>query len=554
MLKRLSITLVQCPAWGRDSPPLAISLLGANLRTKDFEVYLFDMNIEFFRMVTTSQRRLWSEEMGLFWSSEESVQRLMEEYNDEIEKQVSQIIETGSQLVGFTLYASSIFFSLEIIKQLKERSLDTLVVVGGPSTAEYTGGLKLLDNPDIDAIVLREGDITVPEMCAVFREKGHLEKIAGLVFKDGDHIIHGGERKPVASLDSIPFPDYAGFDLNRYNNPECLNMFSSRGCINRCYYCNEQKYFGRFRVRSGKSLFEEVQYHLSQHPDVKLFFFCDSVLNGSLKTVREFSDLLLKTDVRISWGGFAILRKEMDSEILKLMAKAGCAYLIYGIESGSETVRKSMNKIRFTNEIAVEVLKATHNAGIQVFVDFMFGYPTETEEDFQMTLDFLHQNYKWIDQVFPSYALTALLPNSYLYENPEEFEIEEPNTHIIFWETKDVKNTYLTRLDRYERFCKLCINLGFEILDPEEREEKWKLLGDYYRYKKDYEKAIECYIKDLLKYGHSFYTSNSLLESVRNYERADISALVKEIDALINHHGITMESLKEQIMAVDRHS
>ena len=525
MTQHFSITLVQCPLWSRETPPLAMSLLAGNLRTKGFNVHLFDLNNEFHHKVSAKQKRLWYEEMGLFWLSEISVKKLMEEYDDEIEKQIEQIIKIDSQIVGFTCYDCTLLFSLEIAKRLKAHSPDTLIVLGGRSTTMNDGakGLDLLKNSNVDAVVFGEGDETLPEMCTILKEKGHFEKIPGLAFKEDGQIIQGEIRNPIGSMDVIPFPDYGDFDLTRYNNSECLDMFSCRGCINTCHFCNDQSFFKRFRSRSGKSLLTEVKYHMTQHPNVKFFNFSDSALNGSLKTVYEFSELLLENNIKIMWGGFAIVRKEMTPEALNLMAKAGCVFLTYGIESGSEKVRKHMNKIRFTNELATKVLKDTHNAGIKAFVDFMFGYPTETEEDFQMSLDFLLHNHKWIDNAFPSYALTAIIPDTYLYNNPEEFGMEESNKHIIFWETKDGKNTFMTRMNWYIRFCKLCMDLGLDVTDPEKKEDKWKVMGSYYSFKRDFDKVHECYRKDLHQYGKSKESDVFFLESCLNGEELNSS-------------------------------
>ncbi len=547
MLKDLSITLVQCPSWSREAPPLAISLLAGNLRSNGYKVHLHDFNNELYHIVLDEHKSLWDLEEYTFWSSEESVNQFIEEYNSEIDEEINKIIETGSKLVGFTLYFTTLYFTLEIIKRLKSRSPNTLIVLGGPSTDEHAGGLELLDNPNVDAVVIREGDETLPEMCTVLKEKGRLIKMPGLAFKEGNQIIYGGIRNPIPSLDTIPFPDYSDFELTRYKLPESLNFFSSRSCVNKCHYCSERNYFMLFRVRSGKSLFEEVQFQLSYFPNVKFFNFNDSVFNGSLKTVREFSELLLKNNVRIVWGGQGIIR-DMTPELLNLMAKAGCVSINFGVETGSDTVRKSMNKNNFTNKLAAKLLKDTHDAGIKVTTNFMFGYPTETEEDFQMTLNFIRQNYKWIDHVYPSNFFTSFMPGTYLYENSEMFGVG-PNMHYLYWETKDCKNTYPIRFERFERFCRLCIEVGFDgRLVPEEKVDKWKLLGHYYRFKKDYEKAIECYKIDLLKHGYSPESVRFFLECSRYGEEIDRSNPYKGLDKLISYYDDTIKSLSEQII------
>ena len=548
MLKDFSISLVQCPDWGIEAPPLASALLTGNLKSKGFKVHIFDLNIALYNCVSNEKKKLWRMGEYAFWISEESVKELMDEYNDEIEEQVNKIISSGSQLVGFTLYYTTVTFTLEIIRRVKERSPKTIIVLGGPSANEGKGGLDLLNNPNVDAIVLREGDETLPEMCALFKEKGRLIKIPGLVFKQNGQIINGGERDLISSLDTIPYPDFSDFDLNRYSMPPRLDIFSSRSCVNKCHYCSERNFYLRYRSRSGKSMFEEVSHHLSCFPHLKRFFFADSVMNGILKNLHEFSELLIKNDVNIGWGGAGIIRKDMTPELLNCMAKAGCLAIGYGFETASEKVRKSMNKSTFTNEIAAKVFKDTHNAGIEVNVNFMFGYPTETEKDFQMTLDFLCRNREWIDKVNPAHVFTAVVPDSYLYDNPHEFNLGD-DLHLLFWETRDGKNDYLIRSERYERFCRLCKELGYSGLGiSEERADKWKILGDYYLHKRNYEKAAECYKDDLLKYGYSSSSVKSFLESCRHGDKVDNSNPFKDLDKLIRYYDNTIKSLNEQII------
>lgn len=144
--------------------------------------------------------------------------------------------------------------------------------------------------------------------------------------------------------------------------------------------------------------------------------------------------------------------------------------------------------------------------GFYVSVYFMFGYPTETEEDFQMTLDFVRNNHTWIDMVDPSKTYTSILPNTYLYNNAEEFGVKPYKNYLFstFWETKDGKNTYPERLKRYERLCSLARELGYRENEfMEERRDKWMMLGHYYLYKNQIGKARECYEKDMQKHGHS---------------------------------------------------
>jgi hypothetical protein len=218
----------------------------------------------------------------------------------------------------------------------------------------------------------------------------------------------------------------------------------------------------------------------------------------------------------------------MTSDLLSLMREAGCTYLSYGVESGSDKVLRSMNKRLFTVDLASKVLKDTHNSKISTYANIMFGYPTESEADFLDTLSFIKQNRQWIDSVSPSQAFTIILKNTYLYNNPSEFNIG-PEPHHLYWKTLDGQNTYPVRFKRYELFCKLCIDLKLTGVGvASEKIDKWQLLGKYYEHEQDYGNAFECYKTDLLQNGCNSHSFKSFAKC------AEILKISDEAQTIIN--------------------
>lgn len=503
MIYNNKIVMVSCPCWGRETPPLSISLLGSNLRRRGYETYLFDVNNIFYHGVDIQYKKYWGQESYSFWANESSVRDLITHHNDVIESILKMILDTGSKVISFSITHTQLHFSLELASRIKIALPDSIIIFGGPQTSLFYSGMQIIQNQNVDAIVLHEGDETLPQALCDLNLNGHFSQIPGLIFKKNGSIIEGGMRDPIKSLDDLPFPDYSDFDLSTYANPHRLDISSSRSCINNCHFCDERNYFQRYRFRSGKSLYEEIVYQLNNHPSVIFFNFSDSALNGAINALREFCELLIKNKIMVNWGGQAIIRKEMTPDLLKLMRESGCQYLSYGLESGSNKVLEGMNKKRFTVELASEVLKFTHSAGINTYVNVMFGYPTETDADFFCTLDFIKQNREWIDGVSPSQSFMVIVKNTYLYNHLAEFDII-PESHFLYWKTNDGKNTYPIRFKRYEIFCKLCINLqltGVGVVS--EKIDKWQLLGEYYYYEKNYNEARECFETDLLQNGFS---------------------------------------------------
>jgi tetratricopeptide (TPR) repeat protein len=125
----------------------------------------------------------------------------------------------------------------------------------------------------------------------------------------------------------------------------------------------------------------------------------------------------------------------------------------------------------------------------------MFGIPGETEKEFKESLDFLKRNYKNMDSILASQSFCVIDKGTYLYEHAEEFGIKDRDHHL-YWEAAG-GNTYPERFRRYEEFCELALSLGI----PETsgvlrvKPDKRLLMGDYYLFKNNYQKALECYEK-----------------------------------------------------------
>ncbi|MDD4894252.1 MAG: radical SAM protein, partial [Candidatus Omnitrophica bacterium] len=179
------------------------------------------------------------------------------------------------------------------------------------------------------------------------------------------------------------------------------------------------------------------------------------------------------------------------------MKESGCKHLIYGIESGSQRVLSLMRK-RFTISDADAVIKATHEAGIVVTANFMFGFPGETEKDFTETLDFIKRNAKYLDRVYPSRTFCALEEFSYLHGHLEEFGVKPNPPNHLYWESQDNTNTYPERLRRCKEFCKLASSLGIEVASGVQTAvelDSWFNMGHYYEHKEDFNNALDCWLK-----------------------------------------------------------
>lgn len=504
----MNISLVLCPFWDIKYPPLSLALISSILKKKNYKVDKYDLNRIFYLKCKKVYRDLdsWGSNSNI--NDEIFIDNFIKSNRKLIDNYVTRIARSKSRMVGFTVYCSNRIFSIKIAERIKRANPDKIIVFGGPECFLEEINRELIKNDSIDIIATGEGDGTILELVEKLKNKAKTESCRGILFKKNGKIIHTGHRPPLKDLNSLPIPDFTGLiDLYRNSKSNILPIQTSRGCINRCSFCSEGVFWKKYRYMNAERIYKEVITQAEKYK-VDYFAFHDSLINGNIKTLEEFCDLMIKNRLDfiikrnkvkslksrftdISWIGQAVIRPEMTKEILKKMKMAGCYGLSYGIESGSQKVLNKMNK-KFDLDEAAEVLKNTHDAGISVQMNMMFGFPSETKEDFCDSMGFLKKVKAYVDKIAP--AVSCVISKGIrIYDAAEEFGVinrDEP----FFWESDNGRNNYEERFNRYEEFCKLGINLGIpeDLGLYKERPDKWLLLYRYYRYKGDKAKLKEC--------------------------------------------------------------
>lgn len=285
-------------------------------------------------------------------------------------------------------------------------------------------------------------------------------------------------------LDNIPLPAWNQYDLHLYSklarhrdlehtqDEPYMAVTSSKGCVRNCTFCDVASYWPNFIFRDPAKVAEEMisNYHAT---GIKKFWFTDSLINGSVATYREINRILAERIPReLKYAGHAIFRgrNQMPAEDFDLAAQAGCHGWIVGVETGSERLRFDMRK-KFTNEDLDWSVRQLHRVGIQQDWLIMVGYPSETEEDFEMTLDMLRKYAHLNRNQLIRYSVSptfALLENSPLAQNAELMDYyglthnRENEYYQKFWtSTKYTDNTFDVRLRRWRTLINLASELEY---------------------------------------------------------------------------------------------
>lgn len=302
--------------------------------------------------------------------------------NDEV---IQRIKRLDYDVVGISALSIQYAYVKWLASELKECN-GKKIVVGG-ALATHSPEL-VLQNTEVDICVIGEGEVTFNEILA---NLDNLEDVKGICFKQGDKVIKNPPREYIQDLDSIEFPAWDLFPTDIYiengglaghPNIKITGVLAIRGCPYSCRFCS--KTFTRARFRSVDNIVAEIKELTAKYPQVKGIGFWDELLPMDKRWMYELCDGLEPLNMKWSSSSRVDL---VDFELLKRMKKAGCAVVIYGVESGSPTILDRMNK-KATVEQAENALRDTIKVGIWPQLNMMYGYPGETRETLKETIDF----------------------------------------------------------------------------------------------------------------------------------------------------------------------
>ena len=281
---------------------------------------------------------------------------------------------------------------LTIAALIKEHGLPCHVTVGGPHITMLRE--RLARAPAlfelIDSAVVFDGEVPLVQLCEALAGHGDLSKVPNLIYRDGT-AIRVTERKKPEKIGALPLPDFEGLPLDRYLAPRLvLPLLTARGCYyGKCAFCNvgygEPESFSLLR----SEMLAEQMCTLKRRYGVEEIFFSDEALTP--RTLRELSLILHRDGTPLLWGGCARFERPLSGELLRLMYAGGCRMILFGLESASEAIIQRMAKGTQLEHMH-RILRESAEAGIWNHTFFFFGFPGETLDDAQQTVNFLYEH------------------------------------------------------------------------------------------------------------------------------------------------------------------
>jgi radical SAM superfamily enzyme YgiQ (UPF0313 family) len=325
-------------------------------------------------------------------------------------------------LVGITATTLSIFHAHETAEAAHQALPGILTVIGGPHVSAVPEE-TLKRFPHFDLAVLGEGEATLVELMEALSDGKELSAVRGLALRDGNEIVLTGPREKIKDLDSLPFPAWGllpGFPARfrpapfRYRQLPAATLVSSRGCPNNCLFCDRTVFGRACRMFSAEYVLDMIG-RLHKDYGVRELVFEDDTFVVNKPRVLKICEGLRKSGWGITWS--CLGRVDMVSpELLKEMRKAGCWQIGYGVESGDQSILDLVEK-KIKLERVRQALAWTKETGMMTKGFFILGFPTETKETMQKTIDFAKSNA--LDDI-SVFKLTPL-PGSRVYEIAHEY-------------------------------------------------------------------------------------------------------------------------------------
>ncbi len=274
----------------------------------------------------------------------------------------------------------------KMARRLKAAAPQTPLIVGGPF-ATLNACRILGDCPEIDCVGVGEGEELLPDYLKNLDAPG---LVAGLVWRKGGKIIENTKRPLLPDLDQFPYPDRTSLPIDYLESlpldvPVVLShdkfctVQTSRGCPYACIYCDIPSLGeGRWRSRSPAHVLGELQaLHAAGYRSV---YLTDDHFLINRRRIEAICQGMIERKLDLRWG----CEGRVDAaaiEQLPLMRQAGCSFLAFGVESGSQKVLDRLHKRQTLAQVEHAVREAKRQGIARVHGFFVVGSPDETEAE-----------------------------------------------------------------------------------------------------------------------------------------------------------------------------
>ncbi|OQY48956.1 MAG: hypothetical protein B6242_00750 [Anaerolineaceae bacterium 4572_78] len=388
----------------RTTPHLGLAYLGAVSEQAGYETFIFDADVE----------------------------------NESISQAIKRIQPDIVGITANTPQVKQAWRAAEAIKKVK----NIPIILGGPHVSVLPE--ESIDHKQVDIVVRGEGEQIWLKLCQIIEhgksdnadysatdllnpENTELHDLLGISYITTDGKIHHNPGHPIiADLDTLPWPAYHLFKMERYTNlqpatdmvdgAKSFSMMTSRGCPYRCTFCSQSIMPIKWRARSPENVLAEWK-HLVEDLDAQEIGVLDDSANINMKRLLKIADLIIEHKLNhVPWIFVNGIRANLATkELLTRLKKAGLIRTAFGVESGDPDVLASINK-RIDHDTIRKAFKNAKAIGLETIGFFIIGLPGDTEETMEKTIQFACE----LDPKIANFSMMTPYPGTKVYEIVKE--------------------------------------------------------------------------------------------------------------------------------------
>jgi len=334
---------------------------------------------------------------------------------DFLQRQTLIIGQTTPELVAFSaMYLDQLPFVLAQAKYLIEQlHAGCRIVIGGAAMSGLAPEELLTAAPFIAAVLVGEGEIAFAKLLHGCR----WAEIPGCYVRESGSVHFTGPAQFPVDLAAVSAPDFRALAPGTYFNPvPVMPMLGGRGCRWRgCRFCSHNNSFGPYRRRTAFAIVAEMRERL-EHFGCRHFYFADQYVEPAL--LEELSDAILAAGLSCRFQVMARTIAGYTPALLAKASRAGCCWISWGMESGSQRMLDRMNKGTQV-ETSLAVIRNAAAAGISNLLMMIFGAPGSDAACLDETFTFLDRAWDAIDGMTAS--AFVLFDHTAFSRNPEKY-------------------------------------------------------------------------------------------------------------------------------------
>jgi hypothetical protein len=332
-------------------------------------------------------------------------------------------------LIGISIPTQGQFLAaITLATLIRQAGLTCHITAGGPHVSmlrEQIPNVPALFEL-FDSFVVFDGEVPIQRLAETVETNGDLASVPNLIYRSPSGEIRSNPHLPTAEVriaQQNVRPDFDGLPLDRYLSPEpVLPLIAAHGCYHgKCAFCNVG--YGdplHYHPLPAEFIVEEMQRVKEKYGCRHIFLVDEAIPPRTLKRLGPVLE-----GQGISWAGAVRLEKALVPPLLESASAGGCRMMLFGLESASEPIMQAMIKGTDRAEMS-RVLHDVAAAGIWAHTFFFFGFPGETLDDAQKTVNFVYEHQKVIHSASPGAFLLEIYAPAYYF--PEKFGITKIHT------------------------------------------------------------------------------------------------------------------------------